>query len=213
MLHDVDSALRTWLFAELPADVEIALEGPGAVTVTAGRPVLGLFLYEIGEELDGQAGAGIRLRGPDGRVTGTVLPVRRYRLTYLVTAWATTVAAEHDLLGAVLAAHAGRPVLTPELLPGRLGELAEPLPIRLGRHRAGGGEHDLWHALGVPLRTALDLTVTAPVVPTRIEDPAPPVHTVELGVRDEPAASAPRTGPRWTRTSRTAPEPDPGERR
>ncbi|MEA5365221.1 Pvc16 family protein [Amycolatopsis sp., V23-08] len=209
MLHDVDSALRTWLFAELPAEVEIAFEAPGAVTTRRGRPVLGLFLYEIGEELDGQAGTGIRLRGPDGRVTGTVLPVRRYRLTYLVTAWAATVAAEHELLGAVLAAHAGRPALEPDLLAGRLGVPAEPLPVRLGRHRAGGAEHDLWHALGVPLRTALDLTVTAPVVPARLEDPAPPVRAVALGVADEPRAA----GPRWTRTSRPAPEPDTGERR
>jgi len=55
------------------------------------------------------------------------------------------------------------------------------------------------------MRAALDLTVTAPVLPSRRTPPAPPVHSVELEVHDTAHREPPErpAPPRWRQTSIT----------
>jgi hypothetical protein len=200
VLQDVDSSLLAWLAAELPGPPEIRFEPPGEF---AGRSrpvttVLSVFLYDIAEELAGQASTGTRIRDDRGRAVGTMNPARNYRLNYLVTAWGATVFEEHALLGAVIGAHAEQDSLPLHHLRGSLAVISEGLPLRIGRHENGRPDGDLWAALGVGLRTAVELTVTAPALPTRIAEPAPPVERLELGVHHD---RAPRR--RWDRRTIT----------
>lgn len=206
MLADIASSIRAWLAAELAPGTEIGFEPPGLLAAIQRRPrragIVNLFLYAVGENLDGVPAARVRLRNADGRVTGTLAPTRSYHLTYLVTAWAADTAEELELLGAVLGAHAEQDTLGPDYLRGSMHSLDTALPLRLGWSPAGRGQ-ELWGALGVPMRTALDLTVTAPALPSRLRPTAPAVRTVELDVHDTVHEHHEPAPPRWERTTIT----------
>jgi hypothetical protein len=206
VLADLASSLREWLTAELSPGTVIGFDPPHVLAGMARRPqragIVNVFLYGITEDLDGIPAARVRVLNDEGRLTGTVAPARNYHLTYLVTAWAADTEEEAELLGAVIGAHAERDALGGEHLRGCLRELDTALPVRLG-WTPGGRGHDLWSALGVPMRTALDLTVTAPVQPSRLRPPAPPVKTAELDVHDTVRGLPPEPRPRWRRTSIT----------
>jgi hypothetical protein len=207
VLADIASSIRAWLTAELSPGTEIGFEPPALLGAIQRRPrragILNLFLYGVTENLDGVPAARVRVRNEEGRVTGTLAPTRSYHLSYLVTAWAADTAEELELLGAVLGAHAEQDSLGADYLRGSLHSLDTALPVRLGWSPAGRGQ-EMWGALGVPMRTALDLTVTAPALPSRLRLAAPPVVAVELDVhdtvRDEPALPQRR---RWERTTIT----------
>jgi hypothetical protein len=146
--------------------------------------------------------APIRMRDEQGRVTGSVAPARFYHLSYLVTAWAATTEKEYELLGAVLEGYTENDVLGAEHLSGVLTHLTSGLTVRLGWAPAAGGL-EIWGALGIPMRSALDMTITAPALPSRLRRPAPPVETVQLDVHDTVPRSPEEPRPRWRRTSIT----------
>jgi hypothetical protein len=161
-----------------------------------------VFLYAVSENLDGVPAARVHVRNADGRVTGTLAPTRSYHLSYLVTAWAADTAEEHELLGAVIGAHAEQDSLGPDYLRGSLHDLDTALPVRVGWAPVGRGQ-DIWGALGLSMRTALDLTVTAPALPSRLKQVAPPVETVELDVHTELPKPVQTPRRRWERTTIT----------
>lgn len=207
VLADIASSIKAWLAAELSPGTEIGFESPGLLAAIQRRPrragIVNLFLYGVSENLDGVPAARVRVRDADGRVTGTHAPTRSYHLSYLVTAWAADTSEELELLGAVLGVHADQDCLAADALRGSLHDLDTALPVRIGWSPVLRG-HDLWGALGVPMRAALDLTVTAPVLPSRRQPPAPPVHSVELEVHDTAHQVGPEHAhPRWRRTTVT----------
>lgn len=208
VLADIASSIKTWLGTELSPGTEIGFEPPGLLAAIQRRPrragIVNLFLYGVSENLDGVPAARVRVRDENGRVTGTHAPTRSYHLSYLVTAWASDTSEELELLGAVLGAHADRDCLAADFLRGSLHDLDTALPVRIGWSPVARGG-DLWGALGVPMRAALDLTVTAPVLPSRRTPPAPPVHSVELEVHDTAHREPPEhpAPPRWRQTTIT----------
>jgi hypothetical protein len=214
VLADLTSSIHTWLAAELAPGTEIGSDPPALLSGIQRRPrragILNMFLFAVTEDLDGLPAAPIRVRDGKGRVTGSTSPGRSYHLSYLVTAWAADPAEELDLLGAVITAHAEQDCLAGENLQGSLRVLDSALPVRLGWAPMTGNA-DLWGALGLPMRTALVLTVTAPALPRRLRQAAPPVRSLELEVTDttpRPAvvepADRPRTARRgWERTTIT----------
>lgn len=188
MLADVDASLSAWLGAELPAGATIDFASPAGLvdhrrTAKSARTI-NLFLHDIVEELDGMSGTDVYLRDASGRVSAMHAPLRRYRLTYLVTAWASDTEEEHRFLGLVLAAHSRNEVLTAPWLCGSLRPLGIPMPIRLGMVSTGVGDVGRWAALGLPARAGIELTITAPVPPELRTDIAPPVRKVDLDAHD-----------------------------
>ncbi|OLR92403.1 Pvc16 family protein [Actinokineospora bangkokensis] len=204
MLADVDSSLRAWLTDELAPGTEIGFDPPGLLTGIPRRPrragIVNLFLHAVTENLDGLPAGRVRVRDTEGRVTGSHVAHRSYHLSYLVTAWAADTTEEHELLGALIGAHTERDALHPDHLRGCLSVLDTALPVRLGWTPAARTA-ELWSAVGVPMRTALDLTITAPALPARFEPPAPPVEAVHLEVHGAvaPPPEVPRR--RWERTA------------
>jgi hypothetical protein len=187
VLADVDASIGAWLADELPAGTEIGFEPPALLAATQRSPrratAVNLFLHAITEDLDCLAAAPLRLRTTDGRGTTTVAPPRNYYLSYLVTAWAADVAEEHELLGAVIGAHAERDAIDAQHLRGTLRDLGGALPIRLGWSPAVARQ-EFWAALGLPMRTSVELTVNAPALPSRLKPLAPRVRNRELTVQD-----------------------------
>ena len=205
MLADLASSIRKWLTAELPPGTAVGFDQPHQLAKAQRPPRAGLinaFLYGIADAPTGMPAARIRVRNAAGRVTGSVAPVHFYHVSYLVTAWAADTEKEHELLGAVLEAHADEDVLGPEHLCGTLAGQSSGLPVRLGWSPASGGP-DLWGALGVPMRSAVDMTITAPALPSRMRKPAPLVEAAVLDVHDTVERAPEPPQPRWRRTSIT----------
>lgn len=218
MLADVDLSLGAWLAAALPARTEVDFQAPAAVSRHSSRSaLLNLFLFDVAEDTGGLASAGVRVRGADGKTTITRMPVRMFRLSYLVTAWAADVATEHRLLGAVVAANTEHAVLPEEHLRGAMREAGMPIPVRVGAQLSAMGAAAAWNGLGIPMRTALELTVIAPSRPAPLTELIPPVETVHLDLAQLPtdaetaAADAPAPEPppepvprrRWQRNAIT----------
>jgi Pvc16 N-terminal domain len=185
VLADVDASLAAWLSAELPAGTTIDFAPPAGLVDhrRSGRSArtVNLFLHDIVADPSGMAAAPVYQRDDRGRVRSVQQPLRRFRLSYLVTAWAPDTQDEHRLLGQVLAAQVD--ALAGEQLHGSLRELNLPIPVELGGP-GRGGEPLLWASLGLPARASVELTATATVPPGPQPGLPPSVQKVELGMRE-----------------------------
>jgi uncharacterized protein DUF4255 len=206
VLADLASSIRNWLTAELSPGTDVAFDAPHLLAKAQHRPpragLVNVFLYGIAESADGMPSAPIRVRDAEGRVTGSIAPARFYHLSYLVTAWAASTEKEYELLGAVLEGHTENDVLGAEHLDGVLANLTSGLTVRLGWSPTARG-YEIWGALGLPMRSALDMTILAPALPSRLRKPAPPVEAVQLDVHDTVQRPPEPPHPRWRRTSIT----------
>jgi hypothetical protein len=107
-------------------------------------------------------------RDADGKVNARQLPPRRFKLSYLVTAWTQRPEDEHRLLSALLSAFIRNPMIKPDLLEGTLAEPDLPVYIDVGQPPSQDRSlADVWSALGGELKPSLDVVVTAPIMVNR----------------------------------------------
>jgi len=196
VLNDVDQSLRSLLQAAVPTNGGqplVSFQPPTpewAAELT--DPVINLFLYDVREDLGGQTSDDADVRDSGGRVVGRQPPTRKYQLSYLVSAWTKDPEEEHSMLGAILASVPDEAAIPPEHLRGRLVDQGLPVRIKVGVPLTGANTWDLWSALGTPPRTAIEIVVTAPLVPVLRTDLAPPAEQMELGVnKGTPGSIAP----------------------
>jgi Pvc16 N-terminal domain len=186
VLHDVDASLRSMVEAAVPRNGGLPLvsfEPPAPAWVEKqSDPTLSLFLFDVREDLSARMGDEVDVRDERGHVVGRRPPVRRYQLSYLVSAWAKDPEEEHRMLGAILATVPNSARIPDEHLKGRLVEQGLPVQIEVGVPATGAQLWDLWSALGTPPRTALELVVTAPFLPELDTDLAPPARELGLDV-------------------------------
>jgi hypothetical protein len=200
VIDEVDECLRSLLERALGDDkAAIAFDPPSAEWVAGlDGPLLDLFLYDVREELGGRTGDWEDVRDDRGVVTARRAPARRYRLSYMVSAWATCPEAEHRLLWRVLEAAPEQETIPAEFLPDRLRDQREPVTVQVAVPGPGTGvpASGLWSALGTRPRTSLEIVVLAPLaVP-----PAPGVsrapRRIDLDVgREEAGRPGGRPGP------------------
>lgn len=191
MIQLVDQGLERHLRATVPlnSSVDVSFRTPdrswsGGVT----SPTVNLFLWDVSRNPT-QSQAGVQQVESNGAVQRR-FPNPVIDLRYLVTAWAGEQRDEHQLLGAVLVAVLGHPVLLEEHLPPALGELG---PVRFGLSEAKEARSaDLWSALDGQLKPGLQVTVSLPVDPGRLLEVGPP--TTALDVRTEDRRSGARSG-------------------
>lgn len=189
MLADVDESLRSLLASStFPGQtVRVDLDAPNKDW--SGRrtaPGLNLFLADIRENLELRRVDPVEIRNGDGQVTSRMPHPRYYALTYVLTAWASTVEDEHRLLGSALAA-----LLRSDYLPDSVstGLLAQQIkagyPVRV---RVGGTlftermATELWSSLGSDYRPSISVTVIVPF-PAGLPIPAGPPQTQPPQVR------------------------------
>ncbi len=182
MFHLIDESLEAYIRAEVPlspTDVDVAFERPDRDWGTAvTRPTVSAFLWDVKRNSDEQE-AGVGMQQVNGRtVRRAVLP--RVDCRYLVTAWAGDVRTEHQLLGSLLSALLRNTVIQPTYLSNGFSQL-RPLPVISVARFDGSDNADFWTAIGGELRPAVDLTLTATFDTSVIEEPGPPVRTVEVG--------------------------------
>ena len=181
MIADVDASLRALLRATAlhGSNVDIVFDSPTQQWRDhVSGSVVNAHLWDIREDVSRRQNDWEDIRSDEGRVVGRRPPLHRYRLRYLLTAWGGNVADEHRLLSSVLSALADEQAIPAEYISGDLVD--EGLPVFLTVALPSPGEDanpDLWSALGIAPRPALDVVVTAPL-------PRPVPATVATPVRE-----------------------------
>jgi hypothetical protein len=179
MIHDVDESLRALVKRDAlnGSGVEVAFDAPTKDWVARrNAPVVNLYLYDIREDLSRRDTSWIDVRGEDGRILERRLPPRRFRLSYLATAWTQRPEDEHRLLASMLAGFLQHEYFPAELLRGSLE--GEETPVLLTVALPPSDERkiaDTWSALGGELKPSLDVVVTAPLNIARSIAAGPPV--------------------------------------
>jgi hypothetical protein len=179
MIHDVDESLRALIKRDAlnGSGVEVAFDAPTKDWVARrNAPVVSLYLYDIREDVSRRDTSWIDVRGEDGRVKERRLPPRRFRLSYLCTAWTARPEDEHRLLSSMLAGFLQHEYFPAELLQGSLE--GEEIPVLLTVALPPDDDRkiaDTWSALGGELKPSLDIVVTAPMNIARSIEAGPPV--------------------------------------
>jgi hypothetical protein len=221
VIADVDDSLARFLGSALDASAAVSFESPTDQWATSvERPVVSCFLHRVVEDVDRRAADWVDER-IDGRVTGRQPPVRHYQMHYQVSAWAKTIDDEHRLLGRVMDACLAGEVIGPDHLTGVLADEHEPVLVRLAMplQSVGPQPHEVWSALGMPLRASLDLTLVVPLRPALVTEIAPPAEELSMrmesispGRRGDDAGRDVLAERRWTafRIRETSSSDDPG---
>src|SRR5215212_5082842 len=200
MIHDVDQSLSALVKRDAlnGSKVEVAFDAPTKEWVAKrNAPCVDMYLYDIREDTTRRETAWIEVRDEHGIVTDRRLPPRRFRLSYLVTAWTNRPEDEHRLLSALLSCFVRHEFVPLDLLIGELEGQTLPvlmniaLPVPADRNIA-----DVWSAMGGELKPSLDLIVTAPLDIERSLPFGPPV-------REQPFLDMVRLEPKGKRASRT----------
>jgi uncharacterized protein DUF4255 len=208
VIHDVDESLRTLVERDVApgAAVEISFEAPNRDwAARRNTPTLNLYLYDIKEDLDRRQVQVDEIRDERGIVTDRVPPPRRFKLSYLVTAWTQRPEDEHRLLSSVLSCFLRFDALPADVLQGSLSDQPHPVRLTIGLPLPPERSlNDVWSALGGDLKASLDLILTTPIVTGRHRFVGPPVlEEPRIGVSGptierEQAAGKPAGGKRRT---------------
>jgi hypothetical protein len=179
MIHDVDESLRALVRRDAlnGSGVDMTFDAPTKDWVARrNSPVVNLYLYDIREDLSRRDTSWVDVRDEAGRVTGRRLPPRRFRLSYLATAWTSRPEDEHRLLSSLLGGFLRHEYFPAELLKGSLEGEETPILVTVGLPPDDERKvADTWSALGGELKPSLDVVVTAPMVIARSIEAGPPV--------------------------------------
>lgn len=213
MIQDLDESLRALVRRDglNGSGVEISFEAPTKEwTARRNTPTVDLYLYDIREDLTRREVTWEPVRDEHGRVTDRRPPPRRFKFSYLATAWTQRPEDEHRLLAGLLTCFLSNETLPKELLAGALKDNAASVLISIAQPPPQDRSlSDVWTALGGELKPSLDLVVTAPVVDTRKQVAGPPVmEEPRIRVGGE---AAPRRGSRGNEAASTEGVPPPEE--
>jgi hypothetical protein len=168
MIQEVDETLRALLKREAlnGSQVDVAFDAPTKDwAARRNAPVVNLYLYDIREDLSRRDAAYAPVLSPEGYVTGHAPAPRRFKLSYLLTAWTQRPEDEHRLLSACLTSLIRHDALAPAEMLGALAD--QPLPGLVTVAQPLGPDRsiaDIWSAMGGELKPSLDVVVTVPYV-------------------------------------------------
>ncbi len=179
MIQDLDESLRALVRRDAlnGSGVDVSFEAPTKDwSARRNTPTVDLYLYDIREDLMRREVMWEPVRANDGRVTNRRPPPRRFKFSYLVTAWTQRPEDEHRLLSSLLSCFLAHEFVPPDLLAGALAGIDLPVLLTIALPPpADRSLSDVWTALGGELKPSLDLVVTAPVIDTREQPAGPPV--------------------------------------
>ena len=166
MIQDVDESLRALVKRDAlnGSKADVAFDAPTKEwSSRRNTPTVDLYLYDIREDLEQREVMWEAVRGDSGFVTERRPPARRFKLSYLVTAWTQRPEDEHRLLSSLLSCFLRNQTMPVELITGSL--VGARLPITLNIALPPPQDRsisDVWSALGGELKASLDLVVNAP---------------------------------------------------
>jgi uncharacterized protein DUF4255 len=169
MIQDVDESLRALVKRDAlnGSKADVAFDAPNKEwSSRRNTPTVDLYLYDIREDLEQREVMWEDIRGDsrDSRlVTERRPPPRRFKLSYLVTAWTQRPEDEHRLLSSLLACFLRHPTMPADALSGTLAEARQPILLNIAQPPPQDRSiSDVWSALGGELKPSLDLVVNAP---------------------------------------------------
>src|SRR5947199_2206236 len=166
MIQHVDESLRALVKRDAlnGSKADVAFDAPTKEwSSRRNTPTVDLYLYDIREDLDQREVMWESVRDDSGFVTERRPPARRFKLSYLVTAWTQRPEDEHRLLSSLLSCFLRNQTMPVELITGSL--VGARLPITLNIALPPPQDRsisDVWSALGGQLKAPLDLVVNAP---------------------------------------------------
>src|SRR5207237_420566 len=165
-------------------------------------PTVDLYLYDIREDLEQREVMWESVRDDSGFVTERRPPARRFKLSYLVTAWTQRPEDEHRLLSSLLSCFLRNQTMPVDVITGSL--VGARLPITLSIALPPPQDRsisDVWSAMGGELKASLDLVVNAPFEIKLAVPAGPPVleeprftYAQPDGETEDSAVSAARSG-------------------
>src|SRR5213075_1352074 len=126
MIQDVDESLRALVKRDAlnGSKADVAFDAPNKEwSSRRNTPTVDLYLYDIREDLEQREVMWEDIRGDsrDSRlITERRPPPRRFKLSYLVTAWTQRPEDEHRLLSSTLSCFLRFDALPPDILQGEL---------------------------------------------------------------------------------------------
>lgn len=191
MLHDLNKTLEKILVQKgniTPNQIDISFEQPnGQWSARLSRPSLNCWCFDLRENVKLRSMNMTTTRnGNQGRTT---FAPRRIDLTYLITAWASKIEDEHQLLWRALAALKRTPSLEPQECEGMLRYQSHDVPLLVADTSSTTVNLvDLWGVLDNQMRLGFLLTATVDLdVELSIEAPLVLEATIRLGSSDDPA--------------------------
>lgn len=188
MLRDLDKTLEELLKRELPPNlvssglsdatpqVTTSFATPDSDFVTKAQPpALGLFLYDIRENLELRSNEW----SVDRQSNGTAFkkrPLARVDCSYLITAWPRDpfdYQTEHFLLGEVMKVLLRYPTIPTVVLQGSLKEQEPPIRAVTLRPSLLQSLGEFWQAIGGKPKAVLNYTVTIAVAADATLESAP----------------------------------------
>src|SRR5256884_3030215 len=208
MIQDVDESLRALVKRDAlnGSKADVAFEAPNKEwSSRRNTPTVDLYLYDIREDLDQREVMWEDIRGDsrDSRlITERRPPPRRFKLSYLVTAWTQRPEDEHRLLSSLLACFLRNPTIPADALSGSLAQARQPILLNIALPPPQDRSiSDVWSALGGELKASLDLVVNAPFEIKLAIPAGPPVleeprfsFAQPEGETEDSAVSAARSG-------------------
>ena len=214
MIEEIDETLRELIRREAlnGTQVDIAFDAPTKEwSARRNAPAVNLYLYDIREDISRRDSAWYPTYADDGRVKDRRPLPRRYKLSYLVTAWTQRPEDEHRLLSACLYTFLRHEALPPSELQGALHD--QPLAVEVTVALPLGPDRsiaDVWSALGGELKSSLDLVLCTPFVVGRAVEAGPPVlETPRISVAGPEGEEAAPAGGRPAVRHRAPAEAEP----
>ncbi|MCU0260061.1 MAG: DUF4255 domain-containing protein [Ilumatobacteraceae bacterium] len=199
MIHDLDSSLRALIERDVLSGggIEISFESPNKEWVSKlTGPTIDVFLYDIREDLSRRDVFFEEIRDESGTVVERRQPPRRFRLAYLLTAWAKRPEDEHRMLSSLLGCFIRSEMLPEDVLVGSLADCGRPILTQIAiANDEDAAYSQVWSALGGELKPALNLAVTAPFDVSRSVPVGPPVTEeprITVGRPDSDETEQPR---------------------
>lgn len=190
MLADFDKTLEKLLYEEGKlnrSEIDVAFDPPtGEWSSRLNRPTLNCWCFDIREN--------IKLRIPDrtlannGSIAHVGMPIKRFDLTYLVTAWARKMEDEHHLLWRGLGALKRYAVLEPEQCEGNLRYQEHNIPLTVADMSSLQiNLVDLWSVLENQMRLGFVVVATVELdVRFGFDVPLVLEGTIKVGEADVP---------------------------
>lgn len=177
MITEVNDALCKLLARHMPAGTEVSLDPPNPTWHSGNSAdAIDLFLFELRNDLGGRESGWTEVRDQRGGVLARQQPLRRCRLSYLVTARAPEVTREHALLDQALRTVIFTDTLPADCLSPWLADAGHPVQVSV----AEASPAALWSSLGMPARASFVLTVSAAMVAAPDTDLAAPAEQLTL---------------------------------
>jgi len=190
VLYDLNKSLEKILIQRgniTPNQIDISFEQPnGQWSARLSRPTLNCWCFDLHENIKLRTVTPTTSR--NGNQGQRAYPARRIDLTYLITAWASKIEDEHQLLWRALAALKRVPVLEAKECEGLLRYQTHDVPLLVADTSSTSiNLVDLWGVLDNQMRLGFLLTATVELdLELSLDAPLVLEATIRFGSSDEP---------------------------